>query len=140
MKKVNLEDLRYYIYEKQRLEKEIDIISSKISYGVSSPSLEDKGTKAPSSDNATYLLVEKNIKIQNILKKRYKEVVEIIAKMYNIINSIEDAELKQIVELRAIKGMTYEEIAEVLYMSKSNVALKYKRFIELGNIGNDNVL
>ena len=126
---MKLEDLRYYIYEKQRLEKEIDLISSKISYGVSSPSLEDKGAKAPSSDNATYLLVEKNIKIQNILKKRYKEVIEIIAKMYNIINSIEDVELKQIVELRAIKGMTFDGIAEELKYERSTISKKYNNFI-----------
>ena len=126
---MRLDDLRFYIYEKQRLEKEIDLLSSKISYGVSSPSLEDKGTKPPSSDNAIYILVEKNIRIQNLLKKRYAEVVKIIESMYKIINSIEDIELKQIVELRAIKGMTFEEIGEELHYSKTAIYNKYTYFI-----------
>ena len=127
---MRLDDLRFYIYEKERLLKEIDVLSAKIENGIASPTFSESGTKTHNSnDDKMYKIMVQNIKIQDLLKKRYAEVVKIIESMYKIINSIEDIEIKQIVELRAIKGMTFEEIGEELHYDKSTISRKYQNFI-----------
>ena len=50
-------------------------------------------------------------------------------KLYKIIDKIDNQELKAIVELRAIKGLTWEQIGEAVHLERTTVAKKYANFI-----------
>ena len=128
--KKDIDFLRYYIDEKERLTKEIDIYNNMLSTGYKSPGFEEVKDKTVASDDAMVKLVSKNMRIQKEIEKRLKKVEIIIIKSYKIINKIIDPELKTIVELRAIKGLTWEQIGEEVHFAGSYVRRLYKDFIE----------
>ena len=128
--KKDIDFLRYYIDEKERLKKEIDTYSNMLSTGYKAPDFTEIKAKNAASDDAMIKLVFKNMRIQKEIEKRLKKVEVIIIKSYKIINKIIDPELKTIVELRAIKGLTWEQIGEEVHMDASWTRRKYKNFIE----------
>ena len=128
--KKDIDFLRYYIDERERLTKEIEAYTNMLSTGYKSPAFEEVRNKTVASDDAMVKLVSKNIRIQKEIEKRLKKVEVIIIKSYRIINKIENPELKTIVELRAIKGLKWEQIGEEVHMEQSTVRKKYKVFIE----------
>ena len=128
--KKDIDFLRFYIDERKRLVEEIDTYSNMLSTGYKSPSYTEIKSKNVASDGATIKLVSKNMRIQKEIEKRLKKVEIIIIKSYKLINKIIDPELKTIVELRAIKGLTWEQIGEEVHMEQSTARKKYKNFVE----------
>ncbi|MBR1453599.1 MAG: hypothetical protein IJ593_03030 [Lachnospiraceae bacterium] len=127
-----LDNLKYYIDERKRLLKEIDNYLSMLSDGYKS---QDFTTLIPAHgksnyDNATLKIIMHNEKIQNEIKKRVRKVENIIIKLYKFINKIDNLELKTIVELRAIKGLTWEQIGEEMHIDTSGARKKYIAFID----------
>lgn len=127
--KKELENLRYYISEKGRLIVEINKYSELFTTGYRSQDFtEPKG--AGQDKNFLEKIVFKNARVQKEIEKRLKKIEVIIIKLYKIVNKIEDPELKTIVELRAIKGLTWEHIGEEVHIDKSVAFRKYKVFVE----------
>ena len=127
--KRGLNNLRFYIAEKERLLKEIEKYSDQIDCGYKSLSYDEVYAKSVNKD-ATINLVIHNERVMKILKKREKSLSVIIIKLENIIKKIENPEIRSIVELRAVYGKTWEQIGEEMHMERTTVAKKYKVFID----------
>lgn len=127
--KKDLEKLKYYIQERERLEREITKYSDSISDGYSSITYGEIRSHYANPD-AIYDLIIHNDKLKKQIIKRQKKLTVIIYKLMRIINKIKDPELKSIVELRSIYGKTWEQIGEEVHMDKSVAFRKYKSFIE----------
>ena len=127
--KKDLEKLKYYIQERERLEKEIDKFNNAISDGYSSITYGEIKSKYPNPD-AIYELIIRNDKIVKMIEKREKKLANIIFRLMRIINKIKDPELKSVVELRSIYGKTWEQIGEEVHMDSSYARRKYIKFIE----------
>lgn len=127
--KKELENLRYYISEKERLMKEIDNYNEMFTTGYRSQDFTTpKGTGG--ENDIILKVVFKNERVRKEIEKRLKKIEIIIIKLYKIINKIDDPELKSIVELRAIKGLTWEQVGEEIHRDPSNTRKKYINFIE----------
>ena len=127
--KKDLEKLKYYIQERERLEREITKYSDSISDGYSSITYGEIRSHYSNSD-AIYDLIIHNDKLKKQIIKRQKKLTVIIYKLMQIINKIKDPELKSIVELRSIYGKTWEQIGEEVHMDSSYARRKYIKFIE----------
>lgn len=127
--KKDLEKLKYYIQERERLEREITKYSDSISDGYSSITYGEIRSHYSNPD-AIYDLIIHNDKLKKQIIKRQKKLTVIIYKLMRIINKINDPELKSIVELRSIYGKTWEQIGEEVHMDSSWVRKKYIKFIE----------
>ena len=127
--KRDLNNLRFYIAEKERLLKEIETYNGQIDYGYKSLSYDEVYAKSVSKDTTINLVIH-NERVMKILKKREKSLSIIIIKLENIIKKIENPEIRSIVELRAVYGKTWEQIGEEVNMERTTVAKKYKAFIE----------
>lgn len=130
MLKNELNNLRYYIAEKERLNKEIASFKEKISDGYQSPEFGVDAIKPKNKINdQTISVVKNNIKYQALIEKRAKKLEVIILKLYKLINKIENQEIKAIVELRNIKGLTWREIGEEINLEESTCRKKYNNYI-----------
>lgn len=127
--KKDLNNLKYYITEKERLLKEIEKYNDQIDYGYKSLSYDEVYSKSVNKDTTLNIVIH-NDKVLKILKKREKSLEVIIIKLENIIKKIEDPELRNIVELRAVYGRTWEQIGEEVHMEQSTARKKYTAFVE----------
>ena len=115
--------------EKERLMKEIDNYNDMYTTGYKS---QDFTTPKGTNGDNDFLLkvIIHNERVQKEIKKRLNKIEIIIIRLYKTINKIEDPELKSIVELRAIKGLTWEKIGEEMHMEKTTAFKKYKAFVD----------
>ena len=127
--KRDLNNLKFYIAEKERLLKEIEAYNGQIDYGYKSLSYDEVYAKSVSKDTTINLVIH-NERVMKILKKREKYLSVVIIKLENIIKKIENPEIRSIVELRAVYGKTWEQIGEEMHMERTTVAKKYKVFID----------
>ena len=127
--KRDLNNLKFYIAEKERLLKEIEKYNDQIDYGYKSLSYDEVYSKSVNKDAIINLVIH-NERVLKIIKKREKSLSVIIIKLENIIKKIENPEIRSIVELRAVYGKTWEQIGEEMHMDKSVAFRKYKAFIE----------
>ena len=123
--KKDLEKLKYYIQERERLEREITKFSDSISDGYSSITYGEIRSHYSNAIKNPYAH-----KLKKQIIKRQKKLTVIIYKLMQIINKIKDPELKSIVELRSIYGKTWEQIGEEVHMAGSYVRRKYYKFTE----------
>ena len=128
LNKRELNNLKYYIAERDRLTKEVAKYKDKLKYGTVSMSFDIAKSNNPNNDT-TFDLATHNIKYQKIIDKRIKKLEVLIIRLSRIIQKIDNPELRSIVELRAIKGMTWEQIGEELHMHYSGAQKKYNNFI-----------
>lgn len=128
--KKDIEFLRYYIDEKERLNKEIDVYNNMLSTGYKSPNYSEIKVKKVASDDTMMKLVSKNMQIRKEIDKRLRKIDGIIIKSYKLINKIDNPELKTIVELKVIQGLTWEQIGEKVHMEQSTARKKYYKFLE----------
>lgn len=127
-KKSELNNLKYYISEKERLLREIDIFCSSLSNGYKSQDFTEPRCSRANSD-AMLKIISRNQRIEREIEKRAKKVSRLIIRCYRIIDKIKDQELKAIVEFRSIKGFTWEHIGEEIHMDPSYARKKYIKFI-----------
>ena len=126
--KRDLNNLKFYIDEKERLLKEIEKYNDQIDYGYKSLSYDEMRVKSISKDTIINLIIH-NERVLKILKKREKSLSVIIIKLENIIKKIENPEIRSIVELRAVYGKTWEQIGEEMHMERTTVYKKYKKHL-----------
>ncbi len=129
IKKKDLINLRYYIDEKKRINKEIENCIDRMKLGFRSSSIilsSGNGNVKTSQAEEIYM---HNEKLYKALKKRLSKLNVIIIKLYKIIDKITDAEIKTIVELRVIHGKKFEDIGVSLHQEQSTVRKKYNNFI-----------
>ena len=129
IKKKDLINLRYYIDEKNRIEKEIENCTDRMKLGFKSSSIiltngNSNGRVSPVEEAYIY-----NEKLYKVLKKRLNKLNIIIIKLYKIIDKITNEELKTIVELRVIYGKKFDDIGELLHQEQSTIRKKYNAFI-----------
>ena len=129
LKKRDLNNLKYYIQESKRLIKDIEIFNNYIKYGYNSPTYGEIMSKKISPDKTLNLAIY-NSKIKSIIEKRQKSLEAIIEKLMRIIKKIKDPELRNIVELRAVYGKTWEQIGEEVHLDSSYTRKKYLKYIE----------
>lgn len=129
IKKRDLNNLKYYISERERLLKDIEKYSDSIDYGYKSLTYDEVHVKSFDKDKTLNIVIH-NDRVLNILKKREKSLTVVIIKLENIIKKIDNPELRSIVELRAVYGKTWEQIGEEVHMAGSYVRRKYLRFVE----------
>lgn len=132
MIKSQLSKLRFYILEKERLEESLKHLDDLVDYGYRSPSFDNlSNTKQLNSDEKVVKIIEKNNKIIALIEKRKNKLDVLIVKLIKIIEHIEDPLIRNIVELRCIKGLTYEQIGDEIGYGKSQVCKIFNRFINL---------
>ncbi len=130
--KIEISNIKYYIAERERLIREIDKYCSELSTGYKSQDFTNLRTSKGrgSQEESTLKLIWHNARIQKEIKKRIKRIERVIIRLYRIIDKISGNEIKTIVELRAIQGLTWEQIGEEMHRDPSNIRKKYVKFIE----------
>ena len=64
------------------------------------------------------------------LSRKLKQIQAIIKRMEREIEEIEDPELRAILRLYHIEGLTQSEIGAILHIERSTVSKKLKKFVE----------
>lgn len=65
-----------------------------------------------------------------MIEHKIKELFMVRKKVERYIDTIDDAEMRLIVRLRAINNMRWEDIGDELGMERTTVSKKYRRFIK----------
>ena len=96
---------------------------------VTSPSLSDMphGTEIGNPIEQYFLKKEKLIEKLNQKIERYTE--ELI-RIENIIDTIDDIEIRTIARMRFIQHMKWEDIGEQIHLDRTNCARKVKKYIK----------
>ena len=130
MIKSQLNKLRFYILEKERLENDLKHLDDLVDYGYRSPTFENlSNTKPVASDEKMIKIIERNNKVIALIEKRKAKLEVTIIKLLKIINNINDPIIRNIVELRCLKGWTYEEIGNKIGYSKAQTYKIFNNFI-----------
>lgn len=80
--------------------------------------------------------------IKELIELEIKRLYIVRAKIERYIETIDDAEIRLIVRLRAINNMRWEDIGEELGMERTTVSKKYRAFLKLSHKsreGHDNM-
>ena len=64
------------------------------------------------------------------LSRKLKQIQAVIEKLEREIEAIEDSELRAILRLYHIEGLTQSEIGAILHIERSTVSKKLKKFVE----------
>ncbi len=72
-------------------------------------------------------------RMMQIYKERQKKVEQQMLEIETFIDGIEDAEIRQIFEMRFIEGRTLQEIAEVVHLERSGIGKKINNFLQLSH-------
>lgn len=70
----------------------------------------------------------KNLMIQ--LHTRQEEYINLSVEVAQAIESIDDPDMRFIIEGKYLKGMTYQEIGDALYTDRGNVCRKLTQFLD----------
>lgn len=71
---------------------------------------------------------------EELSAKRQKYIVQ-VNKIEKYIDSIEDSEIRQIIRLRHVEGLKWEEIGGEMCMSRQSVKRRYDKFIKVEHNG-----
>ena len=119
-----LNKLYYLKIDIENIQKEIDSLPT-----ISSPQL----TGMPHGSGVSNPIVSYVIKKEelterlNLKKARYMEELE---RIENIIDGIEDAEVKAIARMRFVQCMKWEDIGYIVHLDRTNCARKLKKYIK----------
>ncbi len=76
---------------------------------------------------------ERILRMQKIYRERQERVGQQMLEIEEFIDSIEDAETRQIFEMRFMEGRKLREIAESTSLELSTVSVKITRFFKMSN-------
>ena len=114
------------------LKKEIEQITDQIKeltvYKGSSMSGMPSGGGDNSSPIERYVL--KKERLMDKLQKKFDELVSEVQRIEEYIESIEDAEIRVIARMRFIENKDWQVIGDEMYMDRTTVSRKMKRFLE----------
>ena len=71
--------------------------------------------------------------IKELIDLEIKRLYIVRAKIERYIETIEDAEMRLIIRLRAINNMRWEDIGAELGMERTTVSKKYRNFLKLSH-------
>ena len=114
------------------LKKEIEQITDQIKeltvYKGSALSGMSGGGGDQSSPIERYVL--KKERLMDKLQKKFDELVSEVQRIEEYIESIEDAEIRVIARMRFIENKDWQVIGDEMYMDRTTVSRKMKRFLE----------
>ena len=126
MTEKELSQLYFLNREVERLQRDIDDKESSIGY--KSPKLTDMpkgGMRKDYTDQVAEVADLKTIQAANLRRIQRER-----ARLEGYIGSIEDAEIRLIVRLRHVNGMTWEGIGDEISMDRRTVSRKYYRYLK----------
>lgn len=77
----------------------------------------------------TAVFALRSIELKEKLSSEFNKLVSEIKNIQNYIFSIEDPECKEVAIRRCIKGETYEQIGEAMYMHRTTVRRKLQKYV-----------
>ena len=87
------------------------------------------GTSAKVADIAT-----EKAELEMLLETNIKKLYLVRNKTERFLQTIEDAEIRLIIRLRAINDMGWREIGELVGMERTTVSKKYRNFLKVSHI------
>lgn len=130
MTEKELNEIHYIIIELKRLHKEKEELESKsIVKGQEITGMPGGNT---TSDKVADYAVEL-AEIKELIDLQIKRLYIVRTKIERYIETIEDAEIRLIIRLRAINNMRWEDIGAELGMERTTVSKKYRNFLKLSH-------
>lgn len=77
----------------------------------------------------TAVFALRSIELREKLSSEFNKLVSEIKNIQNYIFSIDDSECKEVAIRRCIKGETYEQIGEAMFMHRTTVRRKLQKYI-----------
>lgn len=90
-------------------------------------------THTPNGSNISDKTASYTIKIvdlENIINNNIQKYIKKIAEIENFIATINDSELRQIITLRSLKDLKWEEIGQKLNMDRTTASKKFHKFFK----------
>ena len=133
MEKEQLKQLRSLIKEAEHLEEQIRELPFRTGPYVAD-SAKDYRTGFPRMITIKGYSAEEYYKLRRRLQEKLAANLAEIDEMENWLDGIEDPQLRDILRLQYVNGLTQEEIAEELGYSRAAIAQKVKRFWDSENV------
>ena len=117
------------------LKKEIEQITDQIKELTVYKGSALSGMPGGSGDNSSPIerYVLKKERLMDKLQKKFDELVSEVQRIEEYIESIEDAEIRVIARMRFIENKDWQVIGDEMYMDRTTVSRKMKRFLEREN-------
>lgn len=127
MTKKELEQLYYLNKETERLQNQVLELIHCCEY--KSPVITGLPSGSFTSDNVSKYAIE-IAELKNIISANLSRIFYERRKIEEYIANIEDSEIRLIMRLRHINGMTWEQIGYEINMDRRTVSRKYNKFIK----------
>lgn len=130
MTEKELNELYYIKIEINRLRKELEELENKsLVKGQEITGLPGSSGGADKVADHAVELAE----IKELIDLKIKQLWLVRSKVERYIETIDDAEMRLIVRLRAVNNMTWEKIGAELGMERTTVSKKYRSFLQLSH-------
>lgn len=73
------------------------------------------------------------VDLENIIQSNIERCIEETKKIESFIATINDSEMRQIVTLRSIQGLTWEQIGQKLNSDRTTVSKKFRKFLKFSH-------
>lgn len=127
MTRERLKQLRALLKEAEHLEEEIKTLPF-TSGGFVGDSVNNYSTGFPKPFLIQGYSTQKYDRLKETLQKKLREIQKEIAELENWLEHIEDAELRDILRLQYVNGLTQEQIADELGYARETISRKLKDF------------
>ena len=91
------------------------------------------GTRNKGNEDRVGKYTVKLMELEEAIENNIKKITEQRLSIENYINDIENTEIRLMLRLRYMRGLTWKEIGDELQMTKQGVYQKYKRYIKKDN-------
>lgn len=135
MTEKELNEIHYIIIELKRLQKEKEELESKSI--VKGQEITGMPGGSVTSDKVADYAVEL-AEIKELIDLQIKRLYIVRTKIERYIETIEDAEIRLIIRLRAINNMRWEDIGAELGMERTTVSKKYRNFLKVSHKSHNN--
>lgn len=127
MTRERLKKLRALLKESEHLEEEIKTLPF-TSGGYVGDSVNNYSTGFPKPFLIQGYSTQKYDRLKETLQKKLREIQKEIAELEDWLEHIEDAELRDILRLQYVNGLTQEQIADELGYARETISRKLKDF------------
>lgn len=127
MTRERLKQLRALLKESEHLEEEIKTLPF-TSGGYVGDSVNNYSTGFPKPFLIQGYSTQKYDRLKETLQKKLREIQKEIAELEDWLEHIEDAELRDILRLQYVNGLTQEQIADELGYARETISRKLKDF------------
>ena len=120
-------ELSKYYWIKKEI-KEIEEKLEELGFGLGSPIMNDM-PKVHDNTSPVEKLAERRMQLIEIYIEKRISALEEHIKIERFIETIDDPEMRLIIRYRHLDLMKWEQIAERVYMDRTTVARKYRRYL-----------